>query len=202
MWEWYKREGAVVGHRGGDGVFDTVADCLAGEGEQRRGEGDVYYMPLAVNLRMAHQSGDGVEEDRHVRESAPLAVVSSEWPRYAVEEGPFLIGLRFAEVNAERSRSCVIERTFKGSLHRFDHSVNVILMLTYRYLFYNILDRDPAGIVCSSDTIHYAVSRNDLGSNNADIASSFTSTRPTVDLISTRELRVSTVYIPACTKQR
>jgi hypothetical protein len=35
-----------------------------------------------VNLQMDH-SGDAVAEDRHVRESsAPLAVVSFEWPRY------------------------------------------------------------------------------------------------------------------------
>jgi len=27
-------------------------------------------MPVAVNLRMAYQSGDGIEEDRHVRVGA------------------------------------------------------------------------------------------------------------------------------------
>jgi hypothetical protein len=38
---------------------------------------------MVVNLRMAYHSGDAVAEDRHVRESsAPLGVVSFEWPRY------------------------------------------------------------------------------------------------------------------------
>ena len=72
-------------------------------------KGDV---PMAVNLRMAYQSGDGVvAEDRHVRASAPLAVVSSAVAVAEVRrgEGPFLIRMRVAEVNAERSRSFVIE---------------------------------------------------------------------------------------------
>lgn len=64
---------------------------------------------------MAYQSGDGVvAEDRHVRESFVGAtgsgVISRGRGRGTQEEGPFLIRMRFAEVNAERSGSFVIER--------------------------------------------------------------------------------------------
>jgi len=65
---------------------------------------------------MAYQSGDGVvAEDRHVRESLVGAtasgVISRGRGRGTVrrEEGPFLIRMRVAEVNAERSRSFVIQ---------------------------------------------------------------------------------------------
>ena len=90
-------------------------------------------------------------------------------------------------------RSFVIERTFKGSLHRVDRSRKYYTDGNIQAILHSIAVRDLAVMAGSLGTIYYAVSRKGLGSHNADIASSSTSTRPTFDLISTRELRVSTV---------
>jgi hypothetical protein len=53
-------------------------DCLEDKMEEGKGE-DVYKgnLPVAVNLRLAYQTGDGVVvEDRHVRESLVGATAS------------------------------------------------------------------------------------------------------------------------------
>jgi hypothetical protein len=86
-----------------------------GKEEEGRGAEEVYkgYAPMAVNLQMAYPSGSGdgvVAEDRHVRESLVGATASGVINMAEVrrQEGPFLIRMRVAEVNAEKSRSTII----------------------------------------------------------------------------------------------